>query len=128
MAAPTVSDVAPGLRTYAGGVSRAGFRFVPNPEGIALLERGPAALAAVSRAAEAGIDEAAAIAPERTGAYKRGLKAQAGVDGGKVRGRMNATDFKSGWIELGTSDTPTFAVLRRACDAAGLSLGFNPVI
>jgi hypothetical protein len=68
---------------------------------------------------------AKAIAPRgegKGGHYADMIDAQAGVISGLAGARVNARKFTSGFIEFGTSDTPTFATLRTACDAAGLPL------
>ncbi len=66
--------------------------------------------------AERVASAARSIAPVLTGAYRTGIRAESGRVGPYVIARVNANDYKSHWIEAGTSDTPTFAVLRRALD------------
>lgn len=66
---------------------------------------------------------AKAIAPVLSGKYKEGIRVDMGTDAsGNYLARLNATDFKSHWIELGTSKFPARAVLRRGADAAGLKV------
>lgn len=64
------------------------------------------------------IENAKRVAPVRTGKYRDGLKVI--EQGGKVY--ASGTDFKSGWIEFGTVNTPVFAPLRKGARAAGLRL------
>lgn len=101
-------------------------RFVPNMRGIALIARTPQMAAAmVARAGEVR-DAAISIAPigpGEGGHYRDQITADAAVIDGLAGGRVNAWKFTAGFIEFGTSDTPAFAVLRTACDAAGLTLG-----
>lgn len=64
-------------------------------------------------------DIAKAIAPEDTGDYKRSIEVDTTAKGGV---RLKATDFKSHWIEWGTSNGfPAHAPLRRAF----MSMGFR---
>jgi hypothetical protein len=100
-------------------------KFVPNPLGIALIGRTPLmARAMVGRADEvAGIVRTIApVGPGKGGHYRDMISTGPIVSQGLAGGRVNANKFTSGFIEFGTSDTPTFAPLRTACDAAGLSL------
>jgi HK97 gp10 family phage protein len=71
----------------------------------------------LAKAAEAA-DAAKTFAPVRTGAYRDGIKAQ--KVGGKVY--VSGTDWKSNFIEHGTSKMPPQAPLRRGVRAAGMRL------
>lgn len=99
-----------------------GVKFVPNPTGIALVGRSPAMQAGMIARGEAIVEAALGVSPFLEGDYRAGLKVEAGVIGGRAAARVNAHDWKSGLIEFGTSDTPTFAPLRTGVDAAGLKL------
>lgn len=55
-----------------------------------------------------------------SGAYHDGIKATSGVERRQAIGRVNANDWKSHFIEFGTSSQPTKAVLRRAAEVGGL--------
>jgi len=60
------------------------------------------------------IEEAArAIAPVRTGAFQDSIQSE--VIG--THGRVWSDIRYAAYLEFGTSDTPTFATLRRATDA-----------
>jgi hypothetical protein len=101
-------------------------RFIPNPLGIALIARTPFMANAMVERADAVAEAAKAIAPEgpgHGGHYRDMIDTAAIVSEGVAGGRVNAWKFTAGFIEFGTSDTPTFAVLRTSCDAAGLTLG-----
>lgn len=100
-------------------------KYVPNKAGEKIIARSPRMLVMLKGRASAGAAVAKQIAPRQTGAYADGIVAEAGIDDGMAKGRINAKDFKSNWIEFGTGapgPTPAYAVLRRACDAVGLSL------
>jgi hypothetical protein len=100
-------------------------RFIPNPLGIALIARTPfMAAAMVDRADEVAetVRQIAPVGPGRGGHYRDQITTAAIVAEGVAGGRVNANKFTSGFIEVGTSDTPAFAPLRTACDANGLTL------
>lgn len=114
-----------GLRAPGGGGLRGSVRFVPNMRGIALLARTPAMSRAMLERAEYVAEIASSIAPRgpgKGGHYADMIDAVAMVIGSLAGARVNANKFTSGFIEFGTSDTPAFAILRTAADAAGLSL------
>lgn len=77
---------------------------------------------AMEAKAKTAVGPAQDIAPVKSGKYRDSIKTGRGVYRGRAVGRLIASDFKSGWIEFGTSKWPAHAVLRRACDAAGLKL------
>lgn len=100
-------------------------RFVPNPQAPALLARTTEMVEFLGVVAEAAAENARGFAPVRSGSYRDGIEGQAGIVEGQAEGRVNARDFKSGWIEFGTGQpgpTPAFAPLRRGADATGLKL------
>lgn len=80
------------------------------------------ALADKGAAAAISVWEGSGPHPYETGDYVSGISAEAGIENGVAIGRINAYDWKSGFIEFGTSDTPTFAPLRRGADEAGLNV------
>lgn len=89
-------------------------RFVFNPAVIPLLQVNPLLGALLEQRAESVAEEARRIAPYETGAYRDEIEADSGIENGRFIGRVNANDPASGYIEWGTVDTPTFAVLRRS--------------
>ncbi len=93
------------------------FKF--NPRIIPAIATHPVVIAQLKIKADTVAERARAIAPVRKGDYRDGIKSESGIVDGMGVGRVNANDFKSIWIEAGTTDTPTHAVLRRALD--GLS-------
>lgn len=98
-----------------------GAKFVPNPAGLAAA----ATMAGMFMASIAeNIAEAAqSIAPVGDSAphYKDMIRAEGPVTvEGKLGWRVNAWKYTSGFLEFGTSDTPAFAVLRRASESTGL--------
>jgi hypothetical protein len=100
-------------------------KVVPNPLGIALIGRTPLMARAMVERAQGVADTAKAIAPYgegRGGHYADMIDVAPIVEKMVAGARVNAWKFTSGFIEFGTSDTPTFAPLRTACDAEGLSL------
>lgn len=92
----------------------AGSRFVINPTFVKRLVRDPSLIPPLKEAAAAAADKAGDLAPVDDGDYRDGIKVAVGADERGVLARVNATDFKSHWIEFGTIDTPAFAPLRRA--------------
>lgn len=100
-----------------------GTRFVPNQLGIRqYFSSDPALARAVSAIADQIKERAQAIAPVRTGSYRDSIEVELARDDatGVLMARVNATDFKSHWIEFGTIDTPAFAPLRRALEGMGV--------
>jgi len=96
-------------------------RFVANPNLARELEREPSTNTALSEAAGQARAEAQRIAPVEHpggGAYRDGIV----VDevGGVVR--LDATDWKSHWVEWGSVNNPVFAPLRRGVRGAGFRL------
>jgi hypothetical protein len=75
-------------------------------------------------AAQAAVDafEGAGPHPYETGEYVGSIRGYVGFEDGKFVGRVIADDFKAWWIEVGTSDTPTFAPLQRGADSIGLKV------
>lgn len=93
-------------------------RFVLRPGYEDALERDSRMLRMLERVAGAVAAEARRIGPVATGDYVEGIRADVGVDDlGGVVGRVNAHDFKSWWIEAGTSRTRAHAPLRRALES-----------
>lgn len=70
--------------------------------------------------ADAALRHAVGIAPVDEGEYRDGLEAEVTRDeAGRWVGLVIATAAHSRFIEFGTEDTPTFAVLRRSIEAIG---------
>lgn len=96
-------------------------RYIENPGIMDDISRLPKVVSAIKSKAEAAKTIAQAIAPVNTGDYKRGIEMDVAVnDRGYTMGRVIASDWKSLWIEFGTSKGfPAHAVLRRAVRAVG---------
>lgn len=99
------------MRFKAG---RGSFSFTPNPGMEEQIERNPLMYLHMKRRAEDGAQRARDIAPVDEGDYRDSIEGVAGMHEGRFIGRVNAKDFKSHWIEFGTSAMQAFAVLRRA--------------
>jgi hypothetical protein len=97
-------------------------KFVPNPESTKLFGRTPAMQAFLKVKAEAALQVAQDIAPEESGDYKEGLEVHEGTYGGMAAASLAGHDYKTLWIELGTSQRPAEAVLRRAVESVGVRL------
>ena len=95
-------------------------KFKYNPAATALLARTVAMVETLGAKADEGAEACRSIAPVLTGDYRDGIVGESGLVKGMAAGRVNAHDFKSHWIEFGTTDTPTFAVLRRGLESIGL--------
>lgn len=89
-------------------------RFVPNPAFPRLIAAGPQMVAGLHSLAEQKADIARSIAPVLTGAFRDSISAEGGVEGGKAVGRVLSDSPYWVYLEFGTSDTPTFATLRKA--------------
>lgn len=96
--------------------------FTANPQIAQLLMRSEQMKIMLLAQAGRGVAKARILAPEQSGDYKRSITAVAGLEGGSMRSRIVAKDFKAGWIEFGTVKTPAFAPLRRGAEAAGLDV------
>lgn len=97
-------------------------KFVPDRGGIAEIGRCADLLKDLEEVANGVVDSAKNLAPELSGDYKEGIDMESGVEGKTAIARVNANDFKSHWVEFGTSDTPTFAPLRKAAEEQGLEV------
>jgi hypothetical protein len=101
-------------------------RFIPNPIGIAAIAVGPQMQGMLLIEAERIADAAKELARSEayaTGDYYRGIRASAGLDGGKAAGRINAFDWKSGFVEFGTIKLqPARHILTRAAEALGYAV------
>jgi hypothetical protein len=73
-------------------------------------------LAALAEGTQPAAQSAKNFAPVETGAYRDSIRVAA--DGHEVR--LEATDFKSWWIEKGTVKWPPHAPLTKGARAAGL--------
>lgn len=94
-------------------------RFVPNPAGIKELARSREMQASMLREAEEIADAARGLAPVDQSDYIASLGTETAADERGVYARAISTDWKAGFIEFGTVDTPTFAPLRRGAEQAG---------
>lgn len=113
-------------------------RFIPNPVGIKQLQMGAQMKFALHSVAETIAEAAKSLARAEaydTGAYERSIRPASGIDtdeGGTktMIARVNAFDFKSGWIEFGSIHNPPpggHKILQRAAEASGykVSVGRN---
>ena len=95
---------------------------MPNPRlGYEVARSLPMAELLADRAAEVA-EQARALARReayQTGDYERSIESDSGIEPSGAVGRVNARDFKAGWIELGTRRQPARAILRRAVEATG---------
>lgn len=99
-----------------------GIKYVPNPAFVPEMEHSLLLTGLMAMAAKTIADKATELAPVDDGEFRDGITSTTVVEGGRVKGRAMATDWRSGWIEFGTSRTPAHATFRRACDALGLKL------
>lgn len=90
--------------------------FIPNPIGIAEKARDWEMELAMREVAEDAAERARLIAPVDTGAYRASIGVESEIVDGKATARVVATVSYASAIEFGTSDTPTFAVLRRSTE------------
>lgn len=93
--------------------------FVPNPLGIASITKQPAMGQAMAEVAEDKVPVAKALAPVRTGAYADSIHVEQTIEGGDMAAMLVADVDYAVFVEFGTSDTPTFAPLRRALEMGG---------
>ena len=86
--------------------------FTPNPAGIARMSRDNEFRSFMERVAREMEQEAQAIAPVSTGAYRESLRgvAEMGRDGWEAKLTTDSPYWP--FLEFGTSDTPMFATLR----------------
>jgi hypothetical protein len=92
------------------------FRFVYNPECEVIMRYTPLLEPGLDEIIQSKLELAKAIAPVDTGAYRDSIEADVdfGGPGGEIRGVMFSDIRYAPYLEFGTSDTPTFATLRRA--------------
>lgn len=90
--------------------------FIPNRGFARELKAERSYVEGMAAAAAPAAQNARDIAPVDEGDYRDGIRVT--IDGDEVR--IDAMDWKSGFIEYGTEDTPVFAPLRRGAEAAGL--------
>lgn len=103
-------------------MARFGVTFIPAPGLEHELRFSTDVAVAVHTKGQEVAERARAIAPVRTGFYRDSIVAEATVDAESVVTQIVAGAPYSVYIEFGTSDTPTFATLRRALlGRAGLS-------
>jgi hypothetical protein len=88
--------------------------FRMNPTFLPTLARGPEMHHAMGEVAEEVAREARSIAPVDEGDFRDSIHEEVVIEDGKATGKVIADDPASIHIEFGTSDTPTFATLRKA--------------
>ena len=98
--------------------------FVPNPVGLVAIARSIEMQTAMGVAANEIATGARAIAPYDPLTpinYRDEIDVAIGInEDGLAAGRVNAWVEWAGYVEFGTVDTPIFAPLRRASEAASL--------
>lgn len=99
-------------------------KFIPNPAFVALMEKEPTYLAAMSTIADLVAEEAREIAPQpgsghpyATGAYRDSIRTS-----GSTVGAGDDEAWYAWILEYGSVDTPAFATLRTAVKNLGLGL------
>lgn len=97
-------------------------RFRVNTPGVKRIYTDPLMQKWVRGQAEEVAREARRLAPVRTGAYRRSIKATVVVEDGRWVGRVNAFDFKALWVEFGTNGIRKSRVLGTALDVVGSSV------
>jgi len=100
---------------------------LPDAELEKLLARSSEMRAALLEVAQRGTTEAQRMAQAEafeTGAYMRGIQAAVvGLPDGRLAGQIQATNWKSKFVEFGTRTTPVKAILRRAGETLGTVTG-----
>lgn len=104
-------------------------RVVPSPTIEKLLSRDIGVGRALMVRAVASANRAKELAPVLSGDYRNGIEAAGPGIGphGTMVARVIGKDFKSGWIEFGTSRIGAQACLRRGCEAIGLKFTSRPL-
>jgi hypothetical protein len=97
-------------------------KFVPNPLGTKLLARTPEMQAFMKLKADAAVEVAKQLAPVESGDYKDGIQSHEGVYEGKAAASIAGHDYKTLWIELGTSEHAAEAILRRSVESVGVRI------
>lgn len=98
--------------TPGGGVS-VQVKYVPNLVGIELATKSPEIIAVLNYLGQQIYDSAKSLAPVDTGAFQDSITLDKGLE------PVVYSDIRyAGYLEFGTSDTPTFAVFRRASETA----------
>lgn len=80
-----------------------------------IIAKAAPVLAATRARAELIAERAREIAPVRTGAYRESIHVEQDPQGAQVVAGGPGVDYAA-YIEVGTSDTPTFAPIRRAAE------------
>lgn len=96
-------------------VTRARFEYRPGIERELANDGGIGK--ALGGIADDGASAARALAPVRTGAYRSSISASVERGSGGYVARTSADVAYASFIEYGTSDTPTFAPIRRGLEA-----------
>lgn len=97
----------------------AGARFVYNVAVEGYLRSSPILEPALSATIKEKEALAKSIAPIDTGAFQGSITGEVVYEGGLIRGRLSSDIAYAPYLEYGTSDTPTFATLRRALGMRG---------
>lgn len=92
----------------------ASFRFIPNPTLEAQLRVDPQVGAAMLGVGEVALENVQAATPTDTGTLRASFEASLG-GGNEVEVSTDVPYWV--YVEFGTSDTPTFAMMRRGLEA-----------
>ena len=91
--------------------------YIPNPDFPRAFAHSEEAKDYAFRKAQEGAALARERAPVATGAYRDSIEADVVEEDDGWKGRVVAGASYSVYLEFGSSDTPTFATLRRAGEA-----------
>lgn len=95
-------------------------KWVPNPAGIAAVGGLPGLVHILDQVAQVGEQVCIETAPVDEGDWRDGFDHDSGIEDGQAIARIFNTEPepKALAIEFGTSDTPTWATLRKGAEAA----------
>lgn len=96
--------------------------YVPNPDFADEVLRSSEVKELVTDLAERGADLYAEGVPRAEGDLADSIFSDVALTPDRYAGRVGATDYKAGLIELGTSRNPPNGALRRALESLGLDV------
>lgn len=96
--------------------------FIPNPHFEEELRRSTGAKEGLEKVVETIAADYREGVPVDSEDLRDSIFSDVGNDGSGFVGRVGATDWKAGLVELGTSKNPARPALRDAVEAAGLEL------
>ena len=109
-------------------MARGGFTFVPDPRADEEITSSAGWREHLIRATALGVEaarasfEAQGPHPYSRGDYVASIHGEVNFESGAWVGRIASDVDYAWWIEVGTSDTPTFAPLQHGLDAIGLRM------